>query len=219
MSMDMKSAKIWYMVLAGLCWGCGGKGAVQGPQEPPPLEAPQIRVTGASFVPAAGAVQVQWVQTGGTAQTYVLERRHGNAAYERVAEARAEAVTPSSSGVLGMQDAAVVAGEPARYRVGAIGADGKTHYSEAMSVSVPGARLDRVGIKQEVAGVEVRWHADAENALAYEVVRQVAGGEPEVVYVSGSGQATSYEEGPVVGNVRYAYWVRTVLRTGSGRRA
>ena len=195
--------------------GCGGKDLSQTPQMPQETEAPpNIQIGNAGFMSELGVVRVQWLKPESDAvQTYVLERKHDGGEYEPVVSASTNVLT-SIGGILELRDTLVIAGEQATYRVGAM-VSGKAYYSDAVQVTVPGASLELVELNQKTATVSLQWNTGGEQALSYEIVRQIDGTPPEIVYLTRNSTNTAFEDGPLPGNMRYSYQIQTILQSGS----
>ena len=210
----MKSLKIWLVLLSIGFLQCGKSSDYsQGPTSSGGEVS--VHLLSAVYQPDKGAVLMQWNQTGDAGKgNFHIQRREGSGDFADIGQKAADG-SGSDAGVFSFLDTEALAGERMSYRVVLRLEDKWTYPSNVLQTPIPGARLVDVRLDPERAAVQIRWMPDAEQGVAYEVVRRVGEGSATVVHRAGDVGEEEFVDGPIVGNEVHTYWIRTLTQGGA----
>ena len=179
-----------------------------------PYNTPLIHIIDAVYEANTGMVVVQWEYLGQKrVENFVLQRRDisgfRNIKRSSGTDANGRYATEGM-----FRDDELFAGERLQYRVVAEHSEGGQVSTSAVEVLIPGAGLREMRRNPIALTVQLVWETEAGEVVTYEVMRALAGGDYETIFVTQDPQQTSFSDRSIPDNRPYTYAIRSHLSTG-----
>lgn len=200
-------------LLALLALGCGGTETnfVQSPQDQ--SSHFKVQLLQANYEPVSEGVRLQWFFSGqGTVKEFRILKGLSQDSFFEINRVNADQISQNSE-TLSFLDQDIYAGENHYYKIELEPQTGEKVSSDVLIAKIPGARVSSIRADEIKAHIDLFW-TRAEDATAYELVRQIGEASPEVVFVSRDASVSSFVDQGLTGNEVYTYFLYTIMADG-----